>query len=90
MRLIMRVCLPSATENTALSAPDFELKWQLMLKRIGALSVDAREQGRMHFVLLDIAPAQITPAAEAVFRLTGVKPDFLPQIVPPPYFGVRH
>ena len=55
-----------------------------------ALSADAREQGGLHFVMLDIEPGQITPIAEAVFRLAGVKPDFLPQIAPPPYYGVRN
>ena len=90
MRLIMRVTLPPATENPALAAPDFELKWQLLLKRIGALSADAREQGRLHFVMLDIEPGQITPIAEQVFRLAGARPDFLPQIVPQPYFGIRN
>ena len=88
MRLIMRVTFPPA-KSTASSAPDFDLKWQLMLKRIGALNADVREQGRLHFVMLDIEPGQITPIAEVVFRLAGVKPDFLPQIVPQPHYGIR-
>ena len=45
------------------------------------------EQGRLQYVLLDTDPGQITPIAEAVFRLVGVKPEFLPEIVPPPYYG---
>ena len=84
----MRVSFPP-TKSPALAATDFDLKWQLMLKRIGALNADVREQGRLHFVMLDIEPSQITPIAEAVFRLAGVKPDFLPQIVPQPYYGIR-
>jgi hypothetical protein len=40
-------------------------------------------------VLVDVAPSQITPIAESVFRLVGVKPEFLPEIVPPPYYGLR-
>jgi len=90
MRLIMRVALPAATQNLALAAPDFPVKWQAMLKQIGALNAEVREQGRQHFVLLDIDPVRITPTAEAVFHLAGVKPDFLPEIVPPPYYGVRN
>ena len=85
MRMIMRVTLPATAP-----APDFPAQWQALLKRIGALSADAREQGRLHFVMLDIEPGQITPIAESVFRLAGVKPDFLPQIAPPPYYGVRN
>jgi hypothetical protein len=88
MRMIMRVTLPP--EIPALATPDFALKWQLLLKRIGALSADAREQGRLHFVMLDVEPGQITPIAQAVFQLTGTRPDFLPQIVPQPYYGLRN
>jgi hypothetical protein len=84
MKLLMRVVLPAAP------APEFALQWQLLLKHIGALSADAREQGRLHFVMLEIEPGQITSTAEAVFRLAGVKPDFLPQITPPPYYGVQN
>ena len=83
--MIMRVTLAAATP-----APDFPAQWQALLKRIGALSADAREQGRLHFVMLDIEPGQITPIAASVFRLAGVKPDFLPQIAPPPYYGIRN
>ena len=87
MKLLMRVALSAA--SPALAAPEFGAQWQALLKRIGALSDDAREQGRLHFVMLDIEPGQITPIAEAVFRLAGVKPEFLPQLVPQPYYGVR-
>ncbi len=60
-----------------------------MLKRIGALAAYPREQGRLQYVLIEAEPSQITPIAEAVFRLAGVKPEFLPEIVPPPYYGWR-
>ena len=71
-------------------APDFVPQWQSLLGRIGALSANAREQGRLHFVLLDIEPERITPIAEAVFRLTGAKPDFLPQVAQQPQYGVKN
>ena len=82
MRLLMRLALP-ATPAT----PDFQAQWQALLKRIGALRDEAR--GGLHFVMLDIEPDRITPIAEAVFRLVGVKPEFLPEIVPQPYYGWR-
>jgi hypothetical protein len=88
MRLLMRVVLPAATP--VLSAPDFEAQWRALLKRIGALADYPREQGRLQFVLVEADPGQITPIAEAVFRLVGVKPEFLPEIVPPPYYGLRN
>jgi hypothetical protein len=87
MRLLMRIVLPAATADAVLTAPDFQAQWQALLKRIGALATHPREQGRIQHVLVDVDPGQITPIAEAVFRLVGVKPEFLPEIVPPPHYG---
>lgn len=84
MKMIMRLVLPAPP------APGFDAPWQALLQRIGALSDNAHEQGRLHFVMLDLEPGQITPTAEAVFRLTGAKPEFLPEIVSEPYYGVRN
>ena len=86
----MRIVIPAATVNPFLATPDLEAQWQSLLKRIGALASYPREQGRLQHVLVDIAPSQITPIAEAVFRLIGVKPEFLPEIVPPPHYGLRN
>ena len=86
----MRIVLPAATANAVLDAPDFKAQWQALLKRIGALGTYPRDEGRIQHVLVDIDPGQITPIAEAVFRLVGVKPEFLPEIVPPPYYGLRN
>ena len=87
MRLLIRVVLLPA--SPVLAAPDFEGQWRALLKRIGALAAYPREQGRLQYVLIEAEPNQITPIAEAVFRLVGVKPEFLPEIVPPPYYGFR-
>ena len=86
----MRVVLPAATADAVLSAPDFEAQWRALLKRIGALATYPREQGRIQHVLVEADPSQITPIGEAVFRLMGVKPEFLPEIVPQPYYGLRN
>ncbi|HEX4636756.1 MAG TPA: hypothetical protein VH189_11280 [Rhizomicrobium sp.] len=85
----MRIVLPAATANSVLAAQDFEPQWRALLQRIGALASYPKEQGRIQHVLLEAEPSQITPIAEAVFRLVGVKPEFLPEIVPPPYYGWR-
>ena len=85
----MRVALPPETASAVLAAPDFEAQWRALLKRIGALATYPREQGRLQHVLIDADLSQITPIAEAVFSLMGVKPEFLPEIVPPPYYGWR-
>jgi hypothetical protein len=90
MRLLMRVVIPAETANPFLAAPEFEVQWRALLKRIGALASYPREQGRLQHVLVDIDPGQITPIAEAVFRFMGVKPEFLPEIAPPPYYGLRN
>lgn len=83
----MRVVLPAATANSVVAAPDFQAQWQALLKRIGALATYPREQGRIQHVLIDVDPAQITHIAEGVFRLVGIKAEFLPEIVPPPHYG---
>src|SRR3954469_7851998 len=83
MRMLMRVVLPA--QAPVLAAPDFEMQWRALLKRIGALASYPREQGRLQHVLVDIDPSQITPIAEQVFRFMNIKPEFLPEIAPPPY-----
>jgi len=90
MRLLMRIAIPAEAANPFLAAPDFEMQWRALLKRIGALASYPREQGRLQHVLIDTDPSQITPIAEAVFRLTGIKPEFLPEIAPQPYYGLRN
>jgi len=90
MRLLIHIVLPVAATNPALAKQDFDAQWRALLKRIGALAVYPREQERSWYVLVDIDPAQITPIGEAVFRLLGVKPEFLPEIVPQPYYGLRN
>ena len=87
MRLLMRIVLPA--DAPLLSTPELEAQWRALLKRIGALASYPRDQGRLQHVLLDLEPAQITPIAEAVYRLAGVKPEFLPEIAPPPHYGLR-
>ena len=89
MRLLMRIVIPAETANPFQGAPDFEMQWRALLKRIGALATYPKEQGRIQHVLIDADPGQITPIAEAVFRLVGVKPEFLPEIAPKPYYGLR-
>ena len=86
----MKVVLPAATANPVLAGPGFEAQWRALLKHIGALASYPKEQGRLQYVLIEADPAQITPIAEAVFRLVGVKPEFLPEIVPQPYYGLRN
>ena len=85
----MRVILPAVTAS-ALAAPELGAQWRDLLKRVGALASYPREEGRVQYVLVEADPSQITPIAEAVFRLVGVKPEFLPEIVPQPYYGLRN
>jgi len=87
MRLLMRLVLPAGAP--LLSTPELAVHWQALLKRNGALASYPREEGRLQHVLLDLEPAQITPIAEAVYRLAGVKSEFLPEIAPPPHYGLR-
>ncbi len=84
MRMLMRVVIPAEV----LATPDCLVRWRALLQSIGALASQPRDEGRVQQVLLDAEPARITPIAEAVFRLTGTRPEFLPEIAPPPYYGL--
>jgi hypothetical protein len=86
MRMLMRVVIPAEV----LAAPDCLVQWRALLGSIGALASHPREEGRIQQVLIDIEPGRITPIAEQVFRLVRVKPEFLPEIAPPPYYGLRN
>jgi hypothetical protein len=85
MKMLMRVVIPAEV----LAAPDSLVQWRALLGSIGALASHPREEGRIQQVLLDVEPSRITPIAEQVFRLVGTKPEFLPEITPPPYYGLR-
>jgi hypothetical protein len=89
MRFLMKVEIPTAAENALAGDPKFNEKLQDLFLRLGAQATYTRTQGerRVDYVLVDIAAAQITAVAEPVFRLLKVKPEFLPEIVPQPYFG---
>ncbi len=84
--MLMRVVI----SPEVLAKPDCLVQWRALLHNIGALGSYPREEGRLQHVLIDVEPARITPIAEAVFRLVGVKPEFLPEIVPPSYYGLRN
>lgn len=86
MRFLMKIPIP---EDVTADNLQFEENLKLLISSIGALATYSNtiEGRRLEYVLVDIAPAQITATAEPVFRLLGVKPEFLPEIVPQPYYG---
>ncbi|HEX3755139.1 MAG TPA: hypothetical protein VHV26_08695 [Rhizomicrobium sp.] len=81
--------MPTAAENPAAADANFNQALQDLFRQLEALASYSRmEEGRrVEYVLLALEPAQITPAAERVFRLLQVKPEFLPEVVPQPYYG---
>jgi hypothetical protein len=89
MRFLMKITIPSLAENAIVGDPEFEAKLRALFLSFGALatysnSIDGR---RLDYVLVDLVPARITATAESVFRFLGTKPEFLPEVVPQPYYG---
>jgi hypothetical protein len=39
--------------------------------------------------LVDVEPERMTEIARPIFQLLGVRPEFLPEIVPESYYGLR-
>jgi hypothetical protein len=85
----MKIPIPTAAENPAVAEPQFQDRLRALFSGIGAQatyssSVDGR---RIEYVLVDIDVEQITATAEPVFHFLGVRPEFLPEVVPKPYYG---
>jgi len=89
MRFLMKIVMPDAAQNPLVGEAQFHDRLQGVFRLIGALANYSRSEDgrRVDYVLVDLAPEQITAAAEPVFRLLKVKPEFLPEIVPRPYYG---
>lgn len=89
MRFLMKISIPAPAENAVVGDPEFEVKLKALFTSIGALATysNSADGRRIEYVLVDVEPARITATAEPVFRLLGVKPEFLPEVVPTPYYG---
>jgi len=89
MRYLMKIVIPTPAENPVAGEADFNTRLADVLRRIGAtVSYSRDEDGRrVDYALIDLEPAGLTPAAEAVFRFLKVKSEFMPEVVPQSYFG---
>lgn len=89
MRYLIKIPFPGPEKSQAITDPQLAGKLQSIFRQIGALAAYTRmEDGRrVDYVLVDLEPAQITPAAEPIHRLLRIKPEFLPEVVPAPYYG---
>jgi hypothetical protein len=90
MRLLMKIAIPTAAENAVVCDPKFNEKLRSLFLKLGAeatysATLDGR---RFDYMLVDISDVtQITAVAEPVFRFLKVKPEFLPEVAPKPYYG---
>ena len=84
MRLLMKIPLPPA-ENL----PADDQKLRAFFTAIGAQATysNMADGRRIEYVLVDIEAERITATAEQVVRFLGVKPEFLPEVTPKPYYG---
>jgi len=90
MRFLMKVPLPTPSENLAIGEKDFDRKLRNLFTEVGALTTYSTLQDgrRIEWAVVDIHdPAMITPTAKFIFDFLKVKPEFLPEATPKPYFG---
>ena len=90
MRLLMKIAIPTAAENAAVSDPKFNEKLRSLFLKLGAEATysNTLDGRRFDYVLVDLDDVtQMTAVAEPVFRFLKVKPEFLPEVAPQPYYG---
>jgi len=90
MRFLMKIAIPTAAENPAVGEPQFNEKLRSFFLKLGAEATYSNmlDGRRFDYVLVDIPDVtQITAVAEPVFRFLKVKPEFLPEVAPQPYYG---
>lgn len=93
MRFVMMIPLPTAEENPAVAHKDFEKKLKNLFTEVGALTTYStlQDNRRVEWVVVDIHDlAMITPTAKFIFDNLNVKPEFLPEMTPKPYFRHAH
>jgi hypothetical protein len=90
MRFLMKIAIPTTTENAAVSNPKFNEELRALFLKLGAQATysNTLDGRRFDYVLVDLDDVtQITAVAEPVFRFLKVKPEFLPEVTPQPYYG---
>ena len=89
MRLLMKIPLPAPTQNPLRRDPNFDSLWREFLLGLGAKDVHSTGDGqqRIDYAVFEIALGEIFDLAKAVHEWIGVKPEFLPEVQPPAYFG---
>jgi hypothetical protein len=89
MRFLMKIPIPTAAENPIVGEPQFNETLRTLFLQLGAKATYSNTLAgrRIEYVLVDIEAAEIANVAEPVFRLLKVKPEFLPEVVPKPYYG---
>jgi hypothetical protein len=90
MRLLMKIAIPTATENAVVSDPKFNEALRALFLKLGAEATYSNMLNgqRIEYVLVNLDDVtQITAVAEPVFRFLKVKPEFLPEVAPKPYYG---
>jgi hypothetical protein len=93
MRFVMMIPLPTAKENPEVGHKDFDKKLRNLFAEVGALTTYStlQDDRRIEWVVVDISDlALITPTAKFIFDCLNVKPEFLPEMTPKPYFRHAH
>jgi hypothetical protein len=90
MRFLMKIAIPAAADNAVVSDPQFSEKLRSLFLKLGAEATysNTLHGRRFEYVLVNVPDVtQITAVAKPVFDFLKVKPEFLPEVAPKPYYG---
>lgn len=92
MRVLMKIPIPGKIESPLRRDSGFDARWKSLLVGLGALSVHSndRDIDRIDYAVFEIGDlALMFELARKVHEWLGVKPEFLPEVIPKSYFGHR-
>jgi hypothetical protein len=88
----MKIPIPQKGQSAVRLDSDFDAKWKTLLAGLGAQSVHSNDSNtdRIDYAVFDIRDlALMFELAKTVHQWLGVKPEFLPEVVPKSYFGQK-
>jgi hypothetical protein len=88
----MKIHIPTKGDNPLRHDSNFDANWKSFLIGLGAQSVHSNDMSndRIDYAVFEIEDLSVMfELARTVHAWLGVKPEFLPEVVPKSYFGQK-